>query len=139
VTWQELVQNVDLLGRALADDISPTIPNKRLSKWTMATRRSAVRKFIALLRDDLMAASGEDPDSVLDSALRSVAEPVGLGFRLNGGAPRRRGGDVPTSEQVAAVLATLGQADGYRGNSNRAFYGILAESGARERASNGRC
>jgi integrase len=123
-----------LLGRALADDQSPTTPGKQLSKWTLASRRSAIRDFVALLHPEVSKLIGHDARDLVATSLRLVAERVGMGFRLNGGAPRRRGGIVPTSEQVAAILEALGQVGGFRGKRNVAFVRIQVESATRPNA-----
>lgn len=133
VTWADLVRNEGLLGRALVDDTAPTL-GTRLSKWTLAQRRSAVRSFATLMRPELATLLGEDPHNLLDRALRSVAERVGTGYRLSGGAPRRRGGWVPTERDIGAVLDAVGRALGYPGARNRAFFAILSETGARVNA-----
>ena len=82
----------------------------------------------------LLPLLGEEPYDRLDRALRSVAERVGAGYRLNGGAPRRRGGKAPSATQIRDVLDAAGREPGYRGARNRAFFTILAETGARVNA-----
>lgn len=136
ISAADLFQDEVLLGRALVDDAAPT-RGTRLSKWTLAQRRSAVRSFAALMRPELLALLGEEPNDRLDRALRAVAERVGAGYRLTGGAPRRRGGWVPSARQIRAVLDAVGDAPGYIGSRNRAFFTILAETGARVNALRG--
>jgi integrase len=121
-----------LLGRALVDDTSTT--GRRLSKWTLAQRRSAIRSFANLMRPELLALLEEEPAPVVDRALRLVAERIGGGYRLTGGAPRRRGGYAPNSEDINAVLLSLGNAPGFTGLRNRAFFAILASTGCRVNA-----
>src|SRR5207237_446304 len=91
VNLGDLFQDNRLLGLALVDDMAK-IEGTRLSKWTLAQRRSAFRSFAMLMRPELIHRLGEEPSDVLDRALRGVAERVGTGYRLTGGAPRRRGG-----------------------------------------------
>jgi integrase len=134
IPWSELMRDTSLLGRALDDDVSPTRPGHQLSGWTMAARRAAVRHFIALVRPELENLLNENPDMVLATALRSVAEQVGLGFRLNGGARRRRGGEAPTAVELDHFFACLDRTEHYRSARNQAFFRILAESGTRVNA-----
>jgi integrase len=133
VTCADLVRDEDLLGRVLVHDTAPTL-GTRLSKWTLAQRRSAIRDFAALMRPELLVLVGEEPRDRVDRALRAVAERVGTGYRLTGGAPRRRGGRAPTAGQIRDVLDAVGRAPGYLGVRNRAFFRILAETGARVNA-----
>jgi len=133
IAWAHLIQNEELLGRVLVHDIAPTL-RTRVSRWTLAQRRSAIRSFVALMRPELLMLLGEDPHDRVDRALRSVAERVGAGYRLNGGAPRRRGGRAPSPTQVRDVLDAVGHKPGYFGVRNRVFFMILAEAGARVNA-----
>jgi integrase len=77
---------------------------------------------------------GEEPHEWLDRALRAVAERVGAGYRLTGGATRRRGRGVPSEHEVRGVLDAVGRAQGYVGARNRAFFTILVETGCRGNA-----
>ena len=129
----DLVRDEDLLGRVLVDDTAPTL-GRRLSRWTLAQRRSAIRDFVTLMRPELKVLLSEEPHERLDRALRTVAERVGVGYRLTGGAPRRRGGRAPSGTQIRDVLDAVGRAPGYRGLRNRAFFLILAETGSRVNA-----
>jgi integrase len=133
MTCADLIRDEDLLGHVLVDDTAPTL-GTRLSRWTLAQRRSAIRDFVTLMRPELKALLGEEPHDLLDRALRTAAERVGTGYRLTGGAPRRRGGRAPSESQVREVLEAVGRAPGYLGARNRAFFRILAEAGARVNA-----
>jgi integrase len=133
VACPDLFRDEELLGRALVDDTAPTL-GIRLSKWTLAQRRSAIRSFVTLMRPELLRLLGEEPHDRLDRALRTVAERVGIGYRLTGGAPRRRGGRAPSGGQIRDVLDAVGHAPGYLGARNLAFFTILAETGARANA-----
>jgi integrase len=135
-TCADLFQDERLLGRVLVDDTAPTL-GTRLSRWTLAQRRSAIRDFVTLMRPELLTLLDEEPHDCLDRALRAVAERVGAGYRLNGGAPRQRGGRAPSDTQIRDVLAAVGQAPGFLGARNRAFFMILAETGARINAMRG--
>jgi integrase len=133
VTCTDLIRDENLLGRVLVDDTAPTL-GTRLSRWTLAQRRSAIRDFVTLMRPELLALLGREPHDHVAYALRAVAERVGAGYRLTGGAPRRRGGRAPSGTQIQDVLDAVGRAPGYRGARNRAFLTILAETGARVNA-----
>lgn len=133
VTCADLWRDEKLLGQVLVDDTAPTL-GTRVSRWTLAQRRSAIRTFVTLMRPELLVLSDDDPHDRLDGALRAVAERVGAGYRLNGGAPRQRGGRAPTLGQVRDVLDAVGTAPGYLGIRNRAFFRILVETGARVNA-----
>ncbi len=133
VGWMDLFRDEHLFGHVLDDDTAPT-QGTRLSRWTLAQRRSAVRSLATLMRPELYATLGEDPHAVVQRALRGVAERVGGGYRLAGGRPRRRGGHVPTRANITAVVTEAGRVPGFRGVRNRAFLTILVESGARVNA-----
>ncbi len=133
VTLLELFQDAPLLGQALVDDVASN-GCAQLSRWTLALRRSAIRSFANMMRPELLPLLGEEPGRVVDRALRGAAERVGAGYRLTGGAPRRRGGFAPSGDQVAALLAAVGRTPGYEGPRNRAFLGILAGTGSRVNA-----
>lgn len=128
----DVFRDASLLGRALVDDRSSN--GSRLSKWTLAQRRSAIRSFANLMRPELLVLLGEEPADVVDRALRSVAERIGAGYRLTGGAPRQRGGRAPSRDEVTAVLRCLGHAPDVAGLRNLAFFGILAATGCRVNA-----
>jgi integrase len=115
-------------------DDGTAFDERQLSKWTLAQRRSAVRSFAILMRPELLAILGEEPSRVVERALRGVAERVGAGYRLQGGAPRNRGGYAPDQEQLAALLDAVGREPGLGGARNRAFFGLLAATGARVNA-----
>ncbi len=128
-----LFRDAALLGRALVDDRDPD-SGRQLSKWTLAQRRSAARSFVSLMQPELQALLGESPHAVLDRALRSVAQRVGAGYRLTGGAPRKRGGYAPAPDEVASVIAAAGRMPGFAGLRNAVFFAILAETGTRVNA-----
>jgi len=133
MTLADLIRDEKLLGRVLVHDLAPTL-GTRLSRWTLAQRRSAIRSFAALMRPELLTLFGTDPHERLDRALRAVAERVGAGYRLTGGAPRRRGGQAPSGTQIQDVLDAVGREAGYLGARNRAFFTVLAETGPRVNA-----
>lgn len=132
ISLADLFCDATLLGRALVDDISAT--GTQLSKWTLAQRRSAIRSFANLMRPELLVILGEEPVNVVDCALRLVAERIGGGYRLTGGAPRRRGGTAPSRDEVTAIFQCLGDASGFIGLRNRAFFHILWATGCRVNA-----
>jgi len=132
VSIPELFANEALLGRVVVDDRG--VDGRQLSRWTVAQRRSAVRSVATLLRPELMASIGVDPHVRLDDALRRVAERVGSGYRLTGGAPRLRGGATPSMAQVVAIIDNASAEDGFAGARNAAFFSILASTGVRVNA-----
>ena len=125
-----VLRDESLLGRALVDDRA-FATDKTLSRWTLAQRRSAMRSLAMLMYPELQARLGKSPHQVVDGALRSVAERIGTGDRLTGGASRRRGGDTPSADQIEHIIAAAGGADGFSGLRNQAFFGILAATGTR--------
>jgi integrase len=133
VICAELFRDAQLLGRALVHDATP-VQGTQASRWTLAQRRSAIRSFAKLMRPELIMFLGEDPNDLVDRALQAVAERVGTGYRLTGGAPRRCGARAPTQAEVTLVLEALGQETGYLGLRNRAFFTILVATGARVNA-----
>lgn len=133
VSYADLLRDEALLGLALVDDAASR-PGVRLSKWTLAQRRSAWRSFVTLMRPELLELLDDEPGERLDRALRVVAERVGAGYRLTGGSPRRRGGRAPSRSQIQTVIAEVGSAAGFVGARNRAFFTILAETGCRVNA-----
>ena len=132
VSSSELFSDHKLLGQVLTADADHS-GHRQLSRWTLAQRRSAARSFATLTTPELRA-TGHDPHSTLDLALRTYADRVGGGFRLTGGAPRKRGGVAPTPEQLRDVLHEARQAPGHRGRRAYAFFLILAETGSRVNA-----
>ena len=132
VSLVALFHDPALLGHVLVHDRG-TVDERQLSRWTLAQRRSAIRSFASLMCPEL-AALGVDAHAVLDRALRAVAERVGTGYRLTGGRSRHRGGYAPTIGEVAAVMARMGEGRDFATVRDVAFFGILAESGARVNA-----
>lgn len=133
VTWYQLLSSEELLGRTLVDDIA-FASDARLSKWTLAQRRSAIRSFVSLLGPDLRKALGTDPSRIVDQALKRVAERAGTGYRLPGGRTRKRGGDTPAADEITSLLREIGQTPGYVGTRNAAFFSILTQAGIRVNA-----
>lgn len=131
VSLVALFRDPALLGHALVHDRGAD--GRQLSRWTLAQRRSAIRSFASLMCPEL-ADIGINAHSVLDDALRGVAERVGTGYRLMGGSSRRRGGYAPTTAEVEAVMARMGEGRDFAAARDIAFFGILAESGARVNA-----
>ncbi len=127
---QRLFEDVLALGRILTDDIAPT-GDGRLSKWTLAQRRSAIRSFAALMSPELRDLLGDDPLDRVEKALQSAADRVGSGYRLTGGSPRNRGGYVPTPTELTDVIEATGRTPGFFGLRNRVFFKIMAQTGTR--------
>ena len=120
------------LGRALVNDTSKD--GRQLSKWTMAQRRSAIRSFARMMGPQARRLTGRDPLGIVEEALRLSTERVGGGFRLTGGAPRRRGGPHPSPDELAAIIQETAREPGFEGHRNEAFLWILFESGSRVNA-----
>lgn len=127
-----LFQDRAMLGRALVDDHSYHV--NRLSKSTLAQRRSAVRAFARHLAPELRPIVGSDPVLVVETALREVSQRVGSVYRSDVGAPRRRGGYVPSSEEVSFVLGQVAKAPRHFGLRNEVFFKLLYETGSRVNA-----
>ena len=121
-----------VLGRALVNDRSKY--GRQLSRWTLAQRRSAIRSFARMMGPQLKRLTGRDPLEIIVEALRLSSERVGIGFRLTGGVPRRRGGPHPSPDEVAAITREAARAPGFEGHRNLAFFWILFESGSRVNA-----
>ena len=139
LTLGELFALPDLLGLALTNDRNPD--GARISKSTLAHRRTAMRSVATLLYVEMAGAIGRDPHDVLDQALRGAAERVGGGFRIAGGSPRRHGGPTPGMAEITAIIEAVGEpqgraqpAQGWLGLRNRAFFTILAATGLRVNA-----
>jgi integrase len=128
----DMFRDAALLGLALVDDRAAH--GGTLSRWTLAQRRAAVRAFARLMAPDLRPALSIEPEEVVITALRRVAERVGGGYRLSGGAPRRRGGPAPTATEVQAIIATAASVGKFHGKRNRAFLTLLHETGTRANA-----
>src|SRR5262249_24762387 len=99
----DLFQDESMLGAALVDDRSEG--RVILSRWTLAQRRAAVRSFARLMAPELRAYLSTEPEEIVMRALQCVGERVGGGYRLTGGMPRRRGGRVPTPDEVSEIIA----------------------------------
>ena len=127
-----LFSNPEALGRALVNDRSSA--GSQLSRWTLAGRRSAIRSFARMMGPQLRRLTGRDPLRIVQEALRLSSERVGTGFRLTGGAPRRRGGPHPSPDELVAIIREAGQAPGFEGHRNTAFFWILFETGSRVNA-----
>ena len=56
-TCADLIQDERLLDMVLVDETAPTL-GTRLSRWTLAQRRSAIRDFVSLMRPELTALLG---------------------------------------------------------------------------------
>jgi integrase len=130
---QDLFRAPERLGQVLVNDAALS-DGRQLSKWTLAQRRSAIRSFATLMGPELRMLTGLDANAVLDQALRSVAIRIGGGYQLTGGAPRRRGNEVPPHDDIVSVLAALGESPGYVGLRDATFFSILLATGARVNA-----
>ncbi len=128
----DLFRDQALLGRAIIDDRSAS--RGRLSRWTLAQRRAAVRAFARLMAPELRPLLGTEPEAVVIQALRLVAERIGNGYRLSGGEPRHRGGRVPTPSEIEAIIVEAARPPGFKGERNRALLTVLRDTGSRVNA-----
>ena len=125
-----LLRDGQLLGQVLATATSPD--GKRLASAShMAQRRSALRSFIEIMEPELRREGMVDAGDALVRALRSVAEPVGTGFRLPVGTTRRRGGPTPSIEEVAAIKKELSSKPDWHGFRNEAIFALMNRRGLR--------
>ena len=126
----ELLQDEPLLGQTLATATTAD-GSREISAWLAAQRRSVLRSFTQLMEPELGLEGIADADDALVRALRSVAEPVGTGYRLPGGKPRERGGPTPSMEELAAIQDELGRKPGWRGARNEIILSLMARRGVR--------
>ena len=126
----ELLQNEPLLGQTLATATTAD-GSREISAWLAAQRRSVLRSFTQLMEPELGLEGIADAGDALVRALRSVAEPVGTGYRLPGGKPRERGGPTPSMEELAAIQDELGRKPGWRGARNEIILSLMARRGVR--------
>ena len=126
----ELLQDEPLLGQTLATATTAD-GSREISAWLAAQRRSVLRSFIELMEPELRRAGITDAGDRLVRALRSVAEPVGTGYRLPGGKPRGRGGPTPSIEELAAIRDELARKPGWRGARNEIILSLMTRRGVR--------
>ncbi len=126
----ELLQAEPLLGQTLASATAAD-GRREVTAWLVAQRRSVLRSFIELMDPELRREGIRDAGDALVRALRSVAEPVGTGYRLPGGRPRGRGGPTPSIEELAAIQDELARKPGWRGARNEIILGLMTLRGVR--------
>lgn len=121
-----------LLGRVLVSD--RLADGQPCSKSTIAHRRTAIRSIASLLRPELQAVLGQDPQDVIRNALRGAAERRGGGYRINAGTPRTKGGPTPSADELAAIIAAMRRSEGWLGLRDHAFATLLATTASRVNA-----
>ena len=126
----ELLQDEALLGQTLATATTAD-GSRQVSAWVAAQRRSVLRSFTQLMDPELRREGISDAGDALVRALRSVAEPVGTGYRLPGGRPRGRGGPTPSIEELAAIQDELARKPGWRGTRNEIMLSLMTRRGVR--------
>ena len=126
----ELLRDEPLLGRTLATATTAD-GSRQISACVAAQRRSVLRSFTQLLEPELRREGITDAGDALVRALRSVAEPVGTGYRLPVGTPRGRGGPTPPNEELAAIRDELGRKPGWRGTRNEIMLSLMTRRGVR--------
>lgn len=129
IDLQGLFTDRALLGRVLVSD--RLADGQPCSKSTLAHRRTAIRSVAVLLRPELQDILACDPEGVIRAALRGAAERRGGGFRINAGTPRMRGGPTPDADELNAIIAAMGQSEGWVGLRDRAFAILLATTASR--------
>ena len=105
-----------------------------ISAWTAAHRRTVLRAAAGTLAPELRALGLNEPIQHVNRAIQQVAEKVGGGYRLSVGKPRHRGRPAPSASELDALLADLGADEGWAGQRNALFFGILAATGMRVQA-----
>ena len=129
--FAELLSDRGLVGETLAD-LRCGGSERLVSGWLFAQRRSVLRRFCSLMASELEAAGVVSPLTVVDAALRQVAEPVGSGFRLTQAPIRNKGGAVPSPAQIEAVRRRLAEGSvGWIGQRNVALFEIMELRGQR--------
>ena len=130
VSILEVLRDEQLLGQIFAT--ATTADGKRpVSAWHMAQRRSILRSFVEIMEPELRCEGIVDAGDALIRALRSVAEPVGTGYRLPVGATRGRGGPTPSQEEIAAIQHELSSKPSWRGCCNEAIFSLMVRRGLR--------
>ena len=126
----EFLQDEALLGQTLASATTAD-GSREVSAWLVAQRRSVLRSFIELVEPELRREGLGDAGDALVRALRSVAEPVGTGYRLPGGKPRGRGGPTPSIEEISVIQEELTHKPGWRGTRNAIILSLMTCRGVR--------
>ena len=126
----ELLRDEQLLGRLLATATTAD-RSREVSAWLVAQRRSVLRSFTELMEPELRREGIADAGDALVRALRSVAEPVGTGYRLPVGATRGRGGPAPSLEEIAAIQDELAGKPDWRGSRNKIIFSLMTRRGLR--------
>ena len=126
----ELLQDEALLGQTLASATTAD-GSREVSAWLVAQRRSVLRSFIELMEPELRLEGITDAGDALVRALRSIAEPVGTGYRLPGGKPRGRGGPTPSIEEISVIQEELTHKPGWRGIRNEITLSLMTRRGVR--------
>jgi hypothetical protein len=126
----DLFKDSALLGMTLACGWNSR-GDREISAWLASQRRGVVRSFALLMAGELLSAGISDGASFVDAALRTVADPVGGGYRLPVGWPRGFGGAVPAGDAVEALSQHLGSAPGWQGARNQALLSLLRLRGQR--------
>ncbi len=124
-----------LMDRSLLGYVCSTVERpcggSPISAWTAAHRRTVLRSAAGALAPELRALGLVEPIQHVNRAIQEVAEKVGGGYRLPVGKPRRRGRPAPSTAEVDALLAIVGADEGWAGQRNALFFGILAATGLR--------
>ena len=126
----ELLKDEPLLGQTLASATTAD-GGREVSAWLVAQRRTVLRSFIELVEPELRLNGITDAGGALVRTLRSIAEPIGTGYRLPGGKPRGRGGPTPSIEEISAIQDELTHKAGWRGTRNAIILTLMTRRGVR--------
>ena len=121
-----------VVRRIFADFLSGKSCNRMANE--LNDRRTVLRSAAGALAPELRALGLVEPIQHVNRAIQEVAEKVGGGYRLPVGKPRHRGRPAPSASELDALLTNLGADEGWAGQRNVLFFGILAATGVRVRA-----
>ena len=130
ISLEQFFANPDLIGKALARGTDST-DSRMVSADLASQRRRVLHSFALLLNEELEALEISDPSGKIADALQTTAEPIGTGYRIAAGCPRRRGGPMPSEEDVDAIRETLMDRSDWTGHRSVAFLEVMARRGQR--------
>ena len=126
----DVYRDATLLESLLKDDRHGSGAG-RISGWLAAQRRTVLRSFAAMMREELTETGIGDAEKRITEALQRVAQPLGSGFKLVVGTARGRGGPTPTEAEASRLMRAMGSIDGWGGCRNLAFLLLLCQRGLR--------
>jgi integrase len=102
-----------------------------LSRWTIASKRAAMRCVAKLLAPELRRLGIVSGLEVIDRALQSRSTRIGMRYSLPGGMTRQRGGTAPDAQTVRALFDAMTSRPGWEGRRDHVFFEILYVTGIR--------